>query len=274
MKSPYYEDYHAMANKNKISIKFTPDERALLETEMFKEDWTNTSSFIKYRLFGYNKTEMKKNSLFKNKDKIGIILFLNNYLKNFIDYTRFAITAFKKELARFSSTENAADNLADASINKKRINTIAKWVHAVDKKMNVILLLVTKISEHLALDTSLFIKSFLGVAPFNQNSSKKEYPLGKRSILATGRVLDAPTIVRFPEKPSEEFTRVLIATGNDFGVDTYEDRFVCLIPKISIEIHNGDSLMVRGSLVLMHDKNNNELRLPLIYCSVAEIIKD
>lgn len=47
------KNYHKIFNQDKLGIRFSPRERALLENWMRRDGWENMSGFIKYRLFGF-----------------------------------------------------------------------------------------------------------------------------------------------------------------------------------------------------------------------------
>ena len=270
MIQPYYKDYHAMSNKRKISIKFNPDERALLELDMSQEGWSNVSGYIKYRLFGFDKTNQKKNNLIQKKDHDAIITFLYNYLKSFVDYTGFAITAFKKELAKLA----ASQPWEDADTIKKRINVIGKWVHTVDKKMNTVLLLLIKISDCLGLPTTQFLKETLGRPTLWEKNQKptKEYKLGIQRLRLTGKVTAIGAPFRLNDANSTECTQFILDTEKDRD-GTILAKFTCVAKIPSFEIKKGDPLMVDGLLqiALPNEPKKSPLKA-YVYCNMVERI--
>lgn len=81
--------YHHLRDKGVIKIRLNPEEKTLLDIKMKEEDWSNTSGFVKYILFGID-TERETRKLIKEKnpEKIGTLIFnelseLNNTLKYF-----------------------------------------------------------------------------------------------------------------------------------------------------------------------------------------------
>ena len=266
MKQPYYEDYHTMSNKRKISIKLNPDERALLQLDMSQEGWSNVSGYIKYRLFGFDKTNAKKNALILKKDKDGIVTLLNNYLKSFVDYTGFAITAFKKELAKLA----ASQPWEDAETIKKRINVVRKWVHTVDKKMNSVLLLLIKTSDSLGLPTTQYLKETLGRSTLWEKNQKPNYRFGMQCLLLTGKVTKVFSPFRLSDPNNTECIRFILDTEKD-KEGTNLAKFTCVTKLPSFEIKKGDTLMAEGTLQISLPEDSQKKPLTAyVYCRLVD----
>lgn len=99
--------YFQAKNKRHIAIRFNPDELTLLQEAMKKDGWTNTSGYIKYRLFGLD-TQPKIDKLIESKDKEAIgTLMLNTSLRlaDNIEYLNYRYNRDMQQLWREEGTD-------------------------------------------------------------------------------------------------------------------------------------------------------------------------
>lgn len=99
--------YFQAKNKGHLAIRFNPEELTLLQEAMKKDDWTNASGFIKYKLFGFN-YKPKIDKLIKSKDKEAIgTLMLNTSLRlaESIEYLNYRYNRDMQQLWREEGTD-------------------------------------------------------------------------------------------------------------------------------------------------------------------------
>ena len=147
MKKIYYEDYHKMHNRSKISIKLSPEERALLDVWRHEDGWENVSGFIKYRLFGYDKTPAKLRAALRKNDNESTKTALIPVIESLINYYRFVITACEKEIDRYADI-----NESDVH---ERLKAVRRWMEKLCKRTLDVFCVLANIANGLDTDTRL-----------------------------------------------------------------------------------------------------------------------
>ena len=176
MKKIYYEDYHKMHNQSKISIKLSPEERALLDVWRHEDGWENVSGFIKYRLFGYDKTPAKLRAALRKKDNESTKTALIPVIESLINYYRFVITACEKEIARYADI-----NESDVH---DRLKAVQRWMDKLCKRTLDVFCVLANIANGLDTDTRLLTRDGLKACWFT-----KGYELfGDKTIFLTGYI--------------------------------------------------------------------------------------
>ncbi len=83
-----------------IRVRLTPEENTLLETMMEKEEWENTSGFIRHKLFGLDPEKTLKRKMAKG-DRKEIEIFLKNLLENFNRNLVYSTLRFERQVDAF-----------------------------------------------------------------------------------------------------------------------------------------------------------------------------
>ena len=124
------KDYHKMQNQNRITLRLTAEELAILEIEMAEEGYECRTTFIKGRLFGQlgEKRRKKKQAVIKSRDNYDIATILKRYILEmaaWFHYTYLAIKKlFEKEVEESKKKDFALDKLVTLSSHTKKIATL------------------------------------------------------------------------------------------------------------------------------------------------------
>ena len=137
------EQYLKSANKGRLTLRFSPQERSLLEVQMASEGWTNATAFVKYKLFGMD-PEKEIDATIQKKDTNSIGIILKNqvmYLANCFVYYRYR---YDKDMRQLYQEEGV--NVKDwASVTNK-------WHVAMLKKLEDCFLMIRKIALPVGLE--------------------------------------------------------------------------------------------------------------------------
>ena len=227
-----YSAYHTMQNKSKISIKLTADERALLDVWMHDEGWDNLSGFIKYRLFGMDKTARKRNAIVKERNAKSVAIILQHHLADLVNQYRFWRFACQKEIEKYSEN-TSADFLLRAQtiqktmkiLNRRTMDTMyVFFAIATDLKINVKRLLQDSIQ------TNMF--SFFGNT------------LGEKHVLFTGIALNDPE-----QKEDEDGNKSIWVTVKTYKESYLQEelcRYYCQLRNTKASVKKGDDVSVYG----------------------------
>lgn len=137
------QQYLKGANQNVRTIRFTPDELAILEDEMRAEGWTNFSGYIKFKLFGFD-TQKGVNAIVQTKSAESIGTLLKHHvmrLANCFVYYRYR---YDKDMRQLYQEEG---------VNVKDWTSVTnKWHVAMLKKLEDCFLMIRKISVRVGLE--------------------------------------------------------------------------------------------------------------------------
>ena len=136
------QKYFNSKSNQMIRIRFTPEERTLLEDKMREEDWENMSSFIKYKIFGSN-AEEKIEKRIKTKDPQTILSYLVNLLKKLNGYLEYFKYRYEKDMQQLYREEGADE--------KKWINATRKWNLKALHEAQKVAAIITQIAETMGL---------------------------------------------------------------------------------------------------------------------------
>lgn len=88
------KDYHKMQNQNRITLRLTAEELAILEIEMAEEGYGNKTAFVKNRLFGQN-LKRKIRAKIQSRDFDAITTLLKHYLREMADWFHYTVIVVK-----------------------------------------------------------------------------------------------------------------------------------------------------------------------------------
>ena len=99
--------YFQTRNKRAIPIRFNAEEMTLLQTAMEKDDWTNVSGFIKYKIFGLNYTKkIDELVVSRESEPIGrLLLNATLQLAEQIEYLNYRYNKDMQQLWREEGTD-------------------------------------------------------------------------------------------------------------------------------------------------------------------------
>ena len=245
-----------MQNKSKISIKLTPDERALLDVWMHDEEWNNLSGFIKDRVFGVEKTVRRRNAIVKARNAESVAIILQHHLVNLVNQYRFWRFACKKEIDKYSNN-TSADFLL-------RSKTIQKTMRILHNRTMDMLVVLCAIADELGLKAKSLLQDSTksGVFPIFSHA------IGEKHILLTGIVVGAPRIIN-NKNVIDYFFRVCYK----YLKEIY--RYNCVSdPNTRTTIREGDTVSVYGQLIACErEESNKQPTVFVVSNAIIEIIQ-
>lgn len=159
IRKKYFEE----ENKKRLCIRISAQERAVLQNMMIQDGWTNTSAFIKFKLFGFD-LEEKVDEMIDSKDPQSIGRLLHNQLMELTSvyiYLRFRYDKDMNQLYR----EPGVDL-------QEWIKVTNCWHKALTEKTNDTFVLLRKIALKLDLDD--FFISDVDAPKINLDKATKE----------------------------------------------------------------------------------------------------
>ena len=267
MKKIYYEDYHKMHNRSKISIKLSPEERALLDVWRHEDGWENVSGFIKYRLFGYDKTPAKLRAVLRKKDNESTKTALIPVIESLINYYRFVITACEKEIARYADI-----NESDVH---ERLKAVRRWMDRLCKRTLDVFCVLANIANGLDIDTRFLTRDGLKACWFS-----REYELfGAKTIFLTGYIaaikhcwisdvedcyyVNVISTVKTVEKEDEDDTERMVE----------ELKYSCTCKTLDLTLRLDDRVAVYGHFIPGVTKNKDGKKAFALVVYSAHITK-
>jgi len=137
------QQYLKGANHNIRTIRFTPNELAIIEVKMRAEGWTNFSGYIKFKLFGFG-TQKGVNAIVQTKSAESIGTLLKHHVMHLANCFVYYRYRYDKDMRQLYQEEGV--NIKDwASVTNK-------WHVALLKKLEEIFLLIRKIALKLGLE--------------------------------------------------------------------------------------------------------------------------
>ena len=261
MDKELYSAYHSMQNKSKISIKLTPDERALLDVWMHDEEWNNLSGFIKDRVFGLEKTVRRRNAIVKARNAESVAIILQHHLVNLVNQYRFWRFACKKEIDKYSNN-TSADFLL-------RSKTIQKTMRILHNRTMDMLVVLCAIADELGLKAKSLLQDSTksGVFPIFSHA------IGEKHILLTGIVVGAPRIINNKNGHKWLLTSVESVDKNNYLKEIY--RYNCVSdPNTRTTIREGDTVSVYGQLIACErEESNKQPTVFVVSNAIIEIIQ-
>ena len=125
----------AARNKTRklVSLSLSAQESAVLSSMMEKDDWSNQSGYIKYKIFGESEKYRYKKMLEsgEKKDIQKVIVSLVSDMNRQIDYINFR---FDSELNDFKSQMGKIDEIKA----KKWLTYLEEWKSSLHKKTDII----------------------------------------------------------------------------------------------------------------------------------------
>lgn len=139
------KQYFNAKNKNRVSLKFSPKEMIVLEDMMKKEEWENTSGFIKYKIFGDDPDFLYKKIITKGKpeDLVDLCRKELRSLNIFLMYIRFR---YEKDMAQLYREEGVDM--------KKWIGSTLKWNNLAIDLLKDVYTSFREIASHLGIEIS------------------------------------------------------------------------------------------------------------------------
>ena len=261
MRKPYYNEYHRMANKNKISIKLNPEERALIEIGMIENGWDNLSGYIKYKLFGWELSS-KRNAKISEKKTLAIPVILNSLLLDLIEHIRYFTTAFDKEIKAI----NLDSTLEEKTKIEKKMGVAMHWSSHLKRRVNALMALCTSIANTLDIDTPELLTFILNDKLFEGFSSGEKY------LIIRGRLVSDPIYYEKLQLYSFDIKSVRkdSASLKEFTI------FKCRCITIPKNLKKGDLVHVSGPFaVCFAETEDGQMRLHnRIQVAIISIIKE
>lgn len=242
MRKPYYNEYHRMANKNKISIKLNPEERALIEIGMIENGWENLSSYIKYKLFGWELSS-KRNAIISEKKTLAIPVILNSLLLDLLEHIRYFTTAFDKEIEAINSDSTQEEKTKI----EKKMDVAMHWSSHLKKRVNALIALCTSIANKLDIDTPEILTIIL-----NDKISELFHP-GDKFLIIKGRLASDPIYLEKIQQYSVTFIskREISESMKELTV------YICHCKAIPKNLKKGDLVHVSGPLAVCMTKTKD-----------------
>lgn len=151
------KNYHKIFNQNKLGIRFSPRERALLENWMRRDGWENMSGFIKYRLFGYEPDLKVRHQVEEGRTE-DIVNLLRNEIKELARLYTYVSDRYAKDMNVLYEEESVDI--------KKWIASTNQWHATLAKRTYEMMDLYILIVKHLGLENQL-------VPPFEDTDETK-----------------------------------------------------------------------------------------------------
>lgn len=123
------KDYQNMQNQKKRTLRFTAEERAIMEIDMAEEGYSNWTAFVKDHLFGQfgEKRKKRKKEIIQSRDNNTIAILLKHYIVDMAAWFRYSYTTinkfFKTNVEDSKKREYALDKLVTLSSYAKQIAT-------------------------------------------------------------------------------------------------------------------------------------------------------
>lgn len=262
------KEYHKMQNQNRITLRLTADELAILEIEMAEEGYECRTTFIKDRLFGQlgEKRRRKKQAVIKSRDNNEIATILKRYILQMAAWFRYTFYAlkkhFEKEVEESKKKDYALKKLVTLSSHTKQIATLFA---AVCNELNLPVAALIKadlsttseskwlFDEHkdALMRTEMYMLAY-GKFRILDN--------GKKMITVCGVVIDTPK----NESGNVDFGVIILECKSEWANDY--PKYLCRLAKRIKVPEIGESVIVTGafSIYCSKDKENRTLIEPVI----------
>lgn len=137
------KNYFQIVDRKVAKIRLNVEEMTLLQTAMRKENWQNTSGFIKYKLFGID-PERKIDELIKRKETAELAILLRNEIMALTDNFVYFRYRYDKDMNQLYREEGV--NLQDW------ITATNRWHQEMSSRIQEVLTLCRKIADELGLE--------------------------------------------------------------------------------------------------------------------------
>ena len=232
MDKEVYTAYHNMHNKSKISIKLTADERAILDVWMHEAGWENLSGFIKYRLFGMDKTTRKRNAIVRKGDAESVSMILLHHLADLVNQFRFWGFAYKAEINKDSGNTDP-----DISM---RLKTLYKKMEIMADRMMGTLYVLLAIAIELKIDVEAFLNDAIWSRVFHTKSLSSR----DKHIFLTGKAMNDPEL-----KEDKDGTKSIWVTVESYKESAFPEElciYNCQLRNTKASVKKGDDVSVYG----------------------------